>query len=79
MGFSRQEYWSGVPLPSPSPSTSQRIVQELITHPETSSLTWLWGAHFFRAASAQQTDLYPLTQVFTLDKDKTINIDSDTR
>jgi len=24
MGFSRQEYWSGVPLPSP-PSTSTRV------------------------------------------------------
>ena len=23
MGFSRQEYWSGVPLPSPSPTTDQ--------------------------------------------------------
>jgi len=25
MGFSRQEYWSGVPLPSPSPQVTNTI------------------------------------------------------
>ena len=30
MGFSRQEYWSGVPLPSPKPSTSSHETHILI-------------------------------------------------
>ena len=29
MGFSRQEYWSGVPLPSPAGSTTLRKTQVL--------------------------------------------------
>ena len=34
MGFSRQEYWSGVPLPSPHVVSSQAIMLSDITGPE---------------------------------------------
>ena len=30
MGFSRQEYWSGVPLPSPSYSSSPPLIMEWV-------------------------------------------------
>ena len=32
MGFSRQEYWSGVPLPSPSLETRDSILQSFCIH-----------------------------------------------
>ena len=32
MGFSRQEYWSGVPLPSPTPNISQFIFISSFSH-----------------------------------------------
>ena len=37
LGFSRQEYWSGLPLPSPSPVS--RILQFL------SDVFWCWSLH----------------------------------
>ena len=45
MGFSRQEYWSGVPLPSPKKSIavsknvhSSQVEKEMATH--SSTLAW---------------------------------------
>ena len=48
MGFSRQEYWSGVPLPSPSELMKWSIIQKKIYswkyfHYEINELFHLWG------------------------------------
>ena len=37
MGFSRQEYWSGLPLPSPNPSPTPRVC--------SNSCPWNWWGH----------------------------------
>ena len=39
MGFSRQEYWSGVPLPSPNPCAVRGITQGGFQHPWSRGLT----------------------------------------
>ena len=44
MGFSRQEYWSGVPLPSPSSSTTQT---QMFRVSGTLSLSLFLCIHFF--------------------------------
>ena len=43
MGFSRQEYWSGVPLPSPYPSLAKGLMQSegfFTVKREVGSLAW---------------------------------------
>ena len=51
MGFSRQEYWSGLPLPCPSMDMSLSKLQEIVkdrkawhaaVHGATKSWTWAW-------------------------------------
>ena len=49
MGFSRQEYWSGVPLPSPSPFSNcfQTLEFREFSNLETSPLLDMWFAGIF--------------------------------
>ena len=41
MGFSRQEYWSGVPLPSPETKGREKLMYELFSQ----DFDWLVGTH----------------------------------
>ena len=34
MGFSRQDYWSGVPLPSPMPTVQMTVIEKLQQLPQ---------------------------------------------
>ena len=40
MGFSRQEYWSGVPLPSPSIMLVVKNTKKINMTPSTDGLEW---------------------------------------
>ena len=41
MGFSRQEYWSGVPLPSPWNVFSTSIITDIVSVVESSSVLFI--------------------------------------
>ena len=43
MGYSRQEYWSGLPSPPPGDLPSPRIEPTLAGRFFTTSTTWWWG------------------------------------
>ena len=54
MGFSRQEYWSGVPLPSPTVSSFQATLITVVQnhyHRRIFSLYSIWQIHVNRAAT----------------------------
>ena len=54
MGFSRQEYWSGVPLPSPTgrPGMLQFMGSQRVGHDWGTELNWIFHSDaFFRQAS----------------------------
>ena len=42
MGFSRQEYWSGVPLPSPSTALESMLSRNYCSHPFRSVKLIIW-------------------------------------
>ena len=44
MGFPRQEYWSGLPLPSPGDLPNTRIKLAFLALQEDSSLLTHWGS-----------------------------------
>ena len=43
MGYSRQEYWSGLPSPPPRDLPNPRIEPKLAGRFFTTSTTWWWG------------------------------------
>ena len=63
MGFSRQEYWSGVPLPSPEDRGTRVQILTVCQCPE--ELLKVWGQHL-RHPTAPQEVSWPNLVVFTL-------------
>ena len=50
MGFSRQEYWSGLPFPSPKETHNLAQNGELswtLVDPKREISKFLWGAYFY--------------------------------
>ena len=46
MGFSRQEYWSGVPLPSPSPALDSNKSKILLVISKVTAFLWDWNENW---------------------------------
>ena len=57
MGFSRQEYWSGVPLPSPS------AIYELVKEKEEHNTLAKWHPHLFAPGAIFMSDFFPKRHV----------------
>ena len=66
MGFSRQEYWSGVPLPSPTPTDSQMLSTAQKPSPfsffkDVAKPPLIWGSSFHPNQFSNLNSLLPLT------------------
>ena len=59
MGFSKQEYWSGVPLPSPAPTRALLLISEVSTSSERPA-KFVWG---YSIPFAYYNQLWRLTLV----------------
>ena len=58
MGFSRQEYWSGLPCPPPEDLPDPGIEPMSLTSPA-------WAGRFFTTSATWEAPLYIYLQIFT--------------